>query len=253
MNSSRRLVGNWKMYLSGARCRDLANALITPASQLHHTEMWVAPPFPFLGSVSETLRGSSVRVGSQNVHWEREGAFTGEVSVDNVKECGCSFAIVGHSERRAACFETPAMIADRAACSLAAALDTIICIGETLDHRKRGETKSVLHAQLSPVLDRLSPEVLPKACIAYEPVWAIGTDRYPSNDEIHEAHSFIAEAFERRFGTGPCILYGGSVTPENYAEILKVPLVHGALVGRASLKADQFIALAKISDGLPCK
>jgi triosephosphate isomerase len=236
------------MYLSLAESVALAKALAPRAATLVKTELWVAPSFPFLKAVRDAATEVTFRIGAQNVHWEASGAFTGEVSLQMVKDCGGSFVIVGHSERRSECLETDEMIAKRAAFALAHRTRTILCIGETQRERDGGKTADVLLRQLTPALERITPEMLPELVVAYEPVWAIGTGRYPENTEIDAAHSSIARAFQGRFGQSPPILYGGSVTPENYGKILELKSVQGALVGRASLKAEQFLALARISE-----
>ncbi len=236
------------MYLGADASRELARAVAAKAGSYKRTGLWIAPSSPFLGTVSEAVKGTAVQVGAQNVHWESEGAFTGEISVKDLSDCGCTFAIVGHSERRLLCNETSEMVARRACFALSQGLSTIICLGETFEQRKSGQTELVLEAELEPVLSALSRDLLSRVWIAYEPVWAIGTGRYPDNSEILSAHSCIAESFYRRFKHSPKILYGGSVTPENFAAILQVENVSGALVGRASLKADQFLALASIAE-----
>lgn len=236
------------MYLSLAESVALAKALGPAAETLRKTELWAAPSFPFLKMVREAAGEENLRIGAQNVHWEASGAFTGEVSLQMVKDCGGSFVIVGHSERRSECLEPDEMIAKRAAFALTHRTATILCLGETQTERDGGKTSEVLLRQLAPAFERIKPEMLPHLVIAYEPVWAIGTGRYPANAEINAAHGTIASAFRSRFGHSPPILYGGSVTPENYGKILELESVQGALVGRASLKPDQFLALARISE-----
>lgn len=248
MKSKRLVVGNWKMYLGAAESKALAAQLAASSHSLKNTAAWIAPSFPYLSAVSEACAGSQVRVGGQNVCWDAPGAFTGEVSLNSLTECGCSFAIVGHSERRSLCNESSELVARRMDHALRAKFQVIVCVGETFEERQKGETSRVLEAQLAPIVRLLSAEAAPNLCIAYEPVWAIGTGRYPTNAEIEEAHALIAARFTKAVNYAPCILYGGSVTPENFAQILEVPLVHGALVGRASLKFDQFHGLVKISE-----
>lgn len=248
MKSKRLLVGNWKMYLGSSEATALASQLATFSKDLKHSAAWIAPSFPHLAGCAQAAKGSPVQVGAQNVCWEANGAFTGEVSLASLKECGCNFAIVGHSERRLLCGETPELVARRMNFALQSNLQVILCVGETFEQHQDGETHAALAEQLAPVVDGLAAEHADHLCVAYEPVWAIGTGRYPTNQEIRGAHEFIAQQFARKMKEPPCILYGGSVTPENFEHILGVPLVHGALVGRASLKFEQFRALIEISE-----
>ncbi len=248
MKSKRLVVGNWKMYLGAAESKALAKQLAPVSKSLQYTAAWIAPSFTYLAAVSEICAGSQIQVGAQNVCWDGPGAYTGEVSLTSISECGGTFAIVGHSERRSLCGESSALIAKRMSWALKSNFKVILCVGETFEERKIGSTCAVLEDQLTPVLSELSPALAPNLCIAYEPVWAIGTGRYPTNAEIEEAHRFIAQKFTDKVNYAPCVLYGGSVTPENFAQILDVPLVHGALVGRASLNHEHFSALIRISE-----
>lgn len=248
MKSKRLVVGNWKMYLGAVESKGLAERLAPYSKSLKYTAAWISPSFPYLSTVSQACSESPLQVGAQNVCWEAPGAFTGEVSLSSIIECGCSFAIVGHSERRSLCSETPELVAKRMSFALKSNFHVIVCVGETYEQRQKGATNTVLQSQLAPILANISTSDAERLCIAYEPVWAIGTGRYPSNAEIEEAHGFIAKQFMEKVNNAPCILYGGSVTPENFKQILAVPLVHGALVGRASLKYEQFHALIEISE-----
>lgn len=255
------LAANWKMNLGLPEARALAHGTVEIAKSLSKTELWIAPSSPLLSAVIEECRGSRVLVGAQNVFWETSGAFTGEVSAPQLQGLGCSFAIVGHSERRHQFRETIEESAKRGAGALNQGLPIIFCIGETLAERGSGDTLKVLEAQLRPLLAACNPVAsqtksgapllaVPPLTLAYEPVWAIGTGKAASLNDIAEAHAFLAR-FWKEHGRGtpaPRILYGGSVSPENFASILSVPEVAGALVGKASLQQESFAKLAAIAE-----
>lgn len=257
------VVGNWKMNLSHAAAVQVARAVSASSAKLTGAEVWIAPPFPYLSIVAEELSRASVpggaarpRLGAQHVHYEPEGAFTGEVAASQLKDIGCDFVIVGHSERRQFFGETSALAARRTLAALSHGLSVIFCIGESLSERQEGRTNQVLDAQLEALAQTLNgnPTCLdgavrsPALLIAYEPVWAIGTGQSASLTDIKEGHAHIA-AWWKKQGVAPLppILYGGSVSPDNFAEILKVPLVSGALVGKASLDAEKFSHLARLA------
>ena len=227
----------------------LARALKEVSSSLSRTELWVAPPFLTVPAVSNIAQGSPLRVGVQNVHWEEAGAFTGEVSVAMAKECGCSFAIIGHSERRHVFGEDNEMVKARTLSSLSCAFTTVLCIGETLESREAGKTFAVLEDQLTGILPHVA-ETAQHLVFAYEPVWAIGTGKVASLEEIEEAHTAINELWASYHPTLACppILYGGSVNPDNFGDIISIPNVSGGLVGGASLSEEKFRALAEISE-----
>ncbi len=243
------LAGNWKMNLGPEQGAVLARALTEVAPSLNKTELWIAPPFLTVASVAEVTTGTPLRVGVQNIHWEESGAFTGEISTSMARESGCSFAIVGHSERRHVFGEDDNMIRSRALAALSGELTTIFCIGETLESREAGETFRILEEQLKGIL----PEVSDSArhlVFAYEPVWAIGTGKVASIKEIEEAHGAITELWKSHHPTLDCppILYGGSVNPDNFEGIIALPNVSGGLVGGASLSEEKFRKLAEISE-----
>jgi triosephosphate isomerase len=213
------------------------------------TDVWVAPPAVSLGATVCELSNTPIKVGAQNVHWAEAGAFTGETSALFLTEMGVSFTLVGHSERRTYFGETDQHVAMRMQAALKAGLDVVVCIGETEQQRTTGSTDAVLRTQLGPVLSQLAPEHASKVILAYEPVWAIGTGRVASIAEIASAHAFIHAVWNE--GRLPCtatILYGGSVNPQNFSEILAVDGVDGALVGGASIKLDQWLELIRISE-----
>lgn len=216
------------------------------------TEAWVAPPFTSIEFVAEQLRGTKVRVGGQNVHWKESGAFTGEISAAHLLEAGATFAICGHSERRQYFGETDAAVAMRAAASLQKGLKTIICIGETLEQYREGKTPEVIERQLRGSLpadgikDKPADFVSENLLVAYEPVWAIGTGLAATPEIARAVHAQIRTLLSELVPNGGVqvpILYGGSTTPDNIAELIAQPDVNGALIGGASLKADTYTRL----------
>jgi triosephosphate isomerase len=243
------IAGNWKMYTTAATARELASAVARGVGAETRVTVAVCPPFPYLIPVAEALRGSQVTLGAQDVNGEKEGAFTGEVSAPMLLDVGCRYVIVGHSERRHVLHENDALINRKVQAALAAGLQVILCVGETLDERESTRTEAVLDTQLSGGLAGLTPERLTDLVIAYEPVWAIGTGRNATPQQAQEAHAFIRRRVGQMFGEKTAsalpIQYGGSVKPDNAALLLNQPDVDGALVGGASLKADSFLAIVK--------
>jgi len=243
------LCGNWKMKLSAAAAKALALELGPLSRELRHSQIWVAPSFTAIPDVAAVVRGSALRLGAQNVYGALEGAFTGEVSVGMLKEFGCEFAIVGHSERRIIFGETNELAAERAAAVLKQGFTVIFCIGETAKERKENLTGEVLEAQLWALLTKISEADGSHLIVAYEPVWAIGSGVVAKVQEIAEAHMTIAAIWKKRFSSAcPPILYGGSVTADNFAEIIRLDLVAGALIGGASLTFESMQKLARISE-----
>jgi len=240
------IVGNWKMNGLAAGLAE-AEAL-DQALKAEPVDCRVAlcPPFTLLAQAAWRLRGGAVELGGQDCHAESSGAFTGSVSAEMLTDAGARLVILGHSERRAGFGETDADVAAKAASAVRAGLEPIICVGETLEERDAGEAVAVVRRQVEGSL----PETLrgrPFA-VAYEPVWAIGTGRTPTLEQIAEVHGAIRQALVERFGesaSGVAILYGGSVKPANAAEILALEDVGGALVGGASLKAEDFLGIIR--------
>ena len=226
------VAGNWKMYNGPAEAGALCRAL-RDASLPEGVEVVVAPPFVSLEAAVQALAGTEIGVYAQNCHWERDGAFTGEVSAPMLKEIGVYGAIVGHSERRQHFGETDETVARRAAAALEDGLQVIACVGETLEEREAGETHTVLRGQVS-VLEHDDNLV-----VAYEPVWAIGTGRTATPEMAQEAHVLIKELLDLP------VLYGGSVKPGNAVELLAQPAIDGALVGGASLDVDSFVSICR--------
>ncbi len=239
MPKSHLLVGNWKMSLGLSGSIKLAREVLNLAQGEQTNEFWVAPSFPSLAPVAEILTGSRVKLGAQNAHWELSGAFTGETSVSTLKEIGCSFVIIGHSERRHILHEDLAMVEKRFQTAATSGLTTILCIGETAEQRRNGETEKVLSSQIQ-VCVRIKDDIEPDSVIiAYEPVWAIGTGIAATLDQIEAAHKFIKSILPYR------ILYGGSVSPDNARSILGLPSVSGGLIGGASVDCQKLTALAQ--------
>ncbi len=225
------IAGNWKMFKGPAETAAFCAAL--RERDLSGIDVVVCPPFVSLAVAVQLLAGTEVAVAAQNVHWEPRGAYTGEISAPMLKELGVYGAIVGHSERRQHFGETDEGVARRAAAALEAGLFVIACVGETDGERERGETEDVLRRQVSPL------EAHDHLVIAYEPVWAIGTGKTATPELAQEAHAFLKSLLDAP------VLYGGSVKPENAAELLAQPDVDGALVGGASLDVDSFTAICR--------
>ncbi len=244
--AKRLLVGNWKMNLGAEQAKQLVSSLLPLSSSLQKCEVWVAAPFVHLSELGELTRGSRLKLGAQNVHWEASGAFTGEISLPMLRERGVGFSLVGHSERRHLFAESDELVAQR---SLTASPDfkIIFCLGETLAEREAAQTEAVLARQLSALLHKFKPEMSQSIVLAYEPVWAIGTGKVASPADIQATHQFI-DRFWREHSGGPAlpILYGGSVAPDNCAQVCEIPLVSGALVGGASLNFEKFAKLIEI-------
>jgi triosephosphate isomerase len=245
------IAGNWKMNLDRAAAASLARALrdgvAAGAPGRDHVQVGVAPPFPFLEAVVAALRGSGIFVAAQNLHPEEFGAFTGEVSAAMVRDVGCTHVIVGHSERRHLFRETSELVGRKVKSALAHGLIPILCVGETLAERRSGQTKSVVLDQLETGVRGLTEAQARPLIVAYEPVWAIGTGVNATPGQAGEVHTLVRDGLERSFSPGFArearILYGGSVKPENAAELLAVDGVDGALVGGASLTAASFLGI----------
>lgn len=243
------IAGNWKMYTTAAAAVQLAEAVAKGLGKEDRVAVAVCPPYPYLKMVGEALRGSQVALGGQNLYPEKEGAFTGEVSPAMLVDAGCQYVIVGHSERRHILKETDEFINRKVHAGLTAGLRVILCVGETLQEREGNRTEAVLDVQLTGGLKGLGKDQMAKLVLAYEPVWAIGTGRNATPGQAQEAHAFLRRRIRENFGEESAsrlpIQYGGSVKPDNAATLLTQPDVDGALVGGASLKADQFLAIIR--------
>lgn len=240
------IAGNWKMYTTLAGAKALAAGVAQGVTDDSVT-VAVCPPACWLLPVAEVLKGSKVGVGAQNVHYAGEGAYTGDLSPAMLLESGCHYAIIGHSERRHGLAEPDLFLNRKVKAATAAGLTAIFCVGELLAEREAKQMEAVLEFQLAAGLSGLDKSYLNKLVIAYEPVWAIGTGKVATPEQAQEAHAFIRKVFSGLFGADAAskvvIQYGGSVKPENAAEIMQQPDVDGALVGGASLKADSFVKI----------
>jgi triosephosphate isomerase (TIM) len=239
------IAGNWKMYKTVSESVETALALKPLVANANHCEIVIAPVFTSLKTVADRLEGSNIHVAAQDCSTEVEhGAHTGEVAADMLRDVGCTYVIVGHSERRQHYFETDTMVSRKAQAALASDLIVIMCVGETLAQRDQGNAERVVSGQLSGGLSGLTASDLARIIIAYEPVWAIGTGRTASPEQAQEMHAFIRRVFAEKYSetvaNGVRILYGGSVKPDNIAGLMKQSDIDGALVGGASLKADVF-------------
>ncbi len=239
--------GNWKMHRTPSEARTLAREVRAAADPLaDRVEVAIAPPFPALFAVAAELSGSRVGLGAQNLHWESQGAFTGEVSAPMLVDAGCRYVLCGHSERRQFFGDTDEWVQKKTRAALAAGLHPIVCVGETLPERESGRTLEVVGRQVRAALSGLTPAQVGALTVAYEPVWAIGTGKTATSAQAQEVHAAL-RAILRELAGGVAddvrILYGGSVKPENAAEILSQPDVDGALVGGASLKALDFAGI----------
>jgi triosephosphate isomerase len=237
------LAANWKMHKTLGEAVAFARAFVPLVRGVTTAEIVLAPPFHALAAVAGELAGSNVKLAAQNVHPEKQGAFTGEISPPMLADLGCAYAIVGHSERRALFGESSAFVAKKAAALLASGLLPIVCVGETLEEREAGRTFAVLEAQLDGSLAEIPAARAAEIVLAYEPVWAIGTGKTATPAIAQEAHAMIRGWLGKRFGAAAermRIQYGGSVKPENTAELMAQPDIDGALVGGASLEAESF-------------
>jgi triosephosphate isomerase len=241
------IAGNWKMNLlrdsSVALVHEL-NDQLRPSSTVH---VAVCPPSVYLHDVGAALRGTTIRLGAQNVYHAADGAYTGEVSCGMLKDLGCTFVILGHSERRALFGETDTQVNEKLKSVLKAGLTPIVCVGETLNQRESNQTQNVVRGQCRGSLAGLSGDEMAKTVLAYEPVWAIGTGKTATPDQAEEVHAdiraLLTEIFGEAIASQVVIQYGGSVKADNAHDLLSRPNIDGALVGGASLKADSFLAI----------
>lgn len=242
------VVGNWKMHGTAAWCNELAGALVSGVSSDTCVEIAVCAPFPYLAGVGQVLAGSSIALGAQTVSEFANGAYTGEVSAAMLQDLGCRYVIVGHSERRSVQGESDELIVEKLKAALAYDLIPIFCVGETLEERESGTTEAVLARQLKPLLDRVAASELAGVILAYEPVWAIGTGKTATPELAQQVHAFIRSLLSKVAvdvaGKIP-ILYGGSVKPQNAAELFSQPDIDGGLVGGAALVADDFLSICR--------
>jgi triosephosphate isomerase len=246
------IAGNWKMNLTSQEAYRLACELKNNIGSYDRVDTVICPPFTALASAREAISGSRIKLGAQNIHWEQKGAYTGEISPAMLKDSGCEYVIIGHSERRHIMKETDQMINKKIRAAIKNGLTPILCIGELLEERERGITFEVVANQLDRAIEGLSFGDIAKIVIAYEPVWAIGTGKTATPQQAQEVQSFIRGILERLIqkdlSASMKILYGGSVTPENIKGLMQMPDLDGALVGGASLKADSFTKIVKFEE-----
>ncbi len=242
------IAGNWKMYKTGEEAVQAAGRLKQlAAGATKNIDVMIAPPFTALAQVAAELSGSAIGLGAQNMHWEPQGAFTGEIAPGMLLSAGCRYVIIGHSERRQFFGETDVTVNRKLRSALAAGLIPVLCIGESEQQRDAGETFSVLDKQIQNGLEGFVSEDLGSLIVAYEPVWAIGTGKTATREQAQEAHAYIrqklAELLDKSLADELRILYGGSVKPANVKELMAMPDVDGALVGGASLDPETFSQL----------
>jgi triosephosphate isomerase len=240
------IAGNWKMYKTQADTRAFFSAFLPLVAGITRCDMVIAPPFTAIAAAVEAARSSKVAIGAQNVFWEKEGAFTGEISPPMLGEAGCRYVIIGHSERRQFFGETEQTVAKKTKAALAAGLTPIVCVGELLEHREGGRTEEICETQFSGGPGALTPEEFSRILMAYEPVWAIGTGKTATPEIAAETHRFLRKCAERKFGAQARslrILYGGSVKPDNIQGLMAQEELDGALVGGASLDAKSFASI----------
>ncbi len=243
------IAGNWKMNTTPDDGGALADTVLNLAGDLTAIDLLLCPPHTGLHVVSKRLRGSGIGLGAQNMHWESEGAYTGEISAKMLLTAGCSHVILGHSERRTILGETDEIVNRKVHQALATGLTPILCVGENLEEREAGQTDQVVTVQVREGLAGIPADELRQIVLAYEPIWAIGTGRVATPDQANGVHCKIRILLEDIAGidiaTSVRIQYGGSVKPENAADLLSEPDIDGALVGGASLEADSFVAIAR--------
>jgi triosephosphate isomerase (TIM) len=243
------IAGNWKMNTNLEEACSLAKSLVESMGKTSDVDIAICPPYTSLHAVSEIVKGSSIKLGAQDVHWEPKGAFTGKVSCSMLKSVGVTYVIIGHSEQRSYFNETNETVNKKIKAVLAAGLLPIVCVGETLDERKSGKMDSVIDSQTRGAFEGISASDASKCTIAYEPVWAIGTGETASPQQANEAHIFIRKLISKLYNDetagGMRIQYGGSMKPDNAKSLLGQSDVDGGLIGGASLKTSDFAGIVK--------
>lgn len=241
------------MHKTQAETRDFFSVFQPLVASLGHCEIIIAPPFTSLSAAVDSVRRSSIQIAAQDMYWEREGAFTGEVSVAMIVEAGCRAVILGHSERRRYFGETDATVNRKVKAALTTNLQPIVCVGETLDEREAGQTERILESQFNGATHALTPAEFSRILLAYEPVWAIGTGRTATPETANESHANLRHLAEKSFGQKSAsqlrILYGGSVRPDNIASLMAQVEIDGALVGGASLDPQAFFSIVNFAQG----
>ncbi len=248
------IAGNWKMHKTNAEALQLANQIRMKTTDIKKTGMIICPPFTALSVVNEVIKDSSICLGAQNMFWEKEGAYTGEISAGMIKSTGANYVIIGHSERRQYFGETDETVNKKIKTALDNGLKPIVCVGESLEQREENITKRVITRQIKGAFENLTPEQMEHVIIAYEPVWAIGTGKTATPDQAQEVHLHIRDIIRELFGEtiadAITIQYGGSVKPGNAESLLSQADIDGALVGGACLQADSFSEIIHIAEGL---
>ncbi|TVQ65949.1 MAG: triose-phosphate isomerase [Balneolaceae bacterium] len=249
------IAGNWKMNAGPSEASKIATELVAAwEGKSFQAEALICPPFVSIPAVAAAFGNSAFKTGAQNVHTEDNGAFTGEVSTDMLKETGCEYVIVGHSERREYFHESSDLVAEKAKKVINDGLKAIVCVGEVLSERKAGTYKEVVKEQMNAVLNTLSGDVSDQFVVAYEPVWAIGTGETATPEQAQDMHQYIRTLLNEHFGSEVAekirILYGGSMKPDNAADLLSRPDVDGGLIGGASLKADSFSEILSAAESI---
>ena len=241
------IAGNWKMYKTIEETASLINTIRAGVHTAVDVDVVICPSFTALGIASETLRDSKIELGAQDMYYEAEGAFTGEISPLMLKDVGCRYVILGHSERRTLFKETDEFVNKKVLAALKFSFIPIVCIGETLEEREARKAFEVVKQQFERSLSNLEPEEMERVVIAYEPVWAIGTGRTATPEQAEQMHTYIRRLLHEKCGEEIAqkvrILYGGSVKPDNIAQLMEKPNIDGALVGGASIKAESFIQI----------
>ncbi len=243
------IAGNWKMNKTNQEAIELVEGLVKELSGIDNVDIVVCPPFTALSDVKSVINGSNIALGAQNMYFKEKGAFTGEISPLMLKDVGCEYVILGHSERRGIFGEKSDLIEKKVISAFDHGLTPILCVGETLSEREAGDTFKVVEGELRNELKSLSKEQMKKVVIAYEPIWAIGTGKSATSSDAKEVIDFIrkilADMFDDNVKDAVRILYGGSVKPDNISSFMKEETIDGALVGGASLKVDSFSAIVK--------
>lgn len=239
------MAGNWKMFKTETEAVDFAKKLKPQVADVHDRTIVVCPPFPVLSKVYDEICDSNIALGAQNLYWEDQGAFTGETSAPMLKTVGCTYVIIGHSERRQYFGETDESVNKKLLAALKHNLSPIVCVGERLEEREKGSTFKVVETQAKGAFSGLSAEHWDNIIIAYEPVWAIGTGKTATPEQTQEVHAFIRKLLPKEIAEKTRILYGGSVKPENIKDLMSQPDIDGGLVGGASLKVDSFTKIIK--------
>jgi triosephosphate isomerase len=245
------IAGNWKMYKTTPEAVETAQRLVELVTDCADVDIMIAPVFTALGPVAQVVRNSPVALGAQNLYWEKEGAYTGEISADMLVSAGCQHVIIGHSERRQYFGETDVTVNKKIRAALDAGLIPVLCVGETEEERESGNTFSVLDKQVTKGLNKYFAKDLGSLVIAYEPVWAIGTGKTATREQAQEAHQYIRSLIDQNIDKALAqairILYGGSVKPDNIDQLMQMPDIDGALVGGASLDAESFSKIVKFN------